>query len=90
MVFTLGAELYLLGFGALRSVFSGRELQDWAEVMVERGLRLRRGLDEELDGWREKEEGVRACWSVKKGLFMRWPHFREFRLISTGRKMLTC
>lgn len=55
----LHAELYLLGFGALRSVFSGRELEDWAEVMMERGIRLRRGLDEELDGWREKEEGVK-------------------------------
>lgn len=54
------AELYLLAFGALRSVFSGRELQDWAEVMVERGIRLRRGLDEELDGWRDAEqEGVK-------------------------------
>lgn len=45
------AELYLLAFGPLRSVFTGRELQDWGEVMVERGLRLRRGLDEELEGW---------------------------------------
>ncbi|KAH8102508.1 NRDE-2, necessary for RNA interference-domain-containing protein [Cristinia sonorae] len=48
-------DLYLLAFGALRSVFTKRELQDWAEVMVERGLRLRRGLDEVLDGLDEED-----------------------------------
>ena len=46
-------ELYLLAFGPLRSVFSGRELQDWGEAMVERGIRLRRGLNEALEGWVE-------------------------------------
>ena len=32
-------------------MFSARELNEWAETMAERGLRLRKGLDEELDGW---------------------------------------
>ncbi|KAI0080269.1 DUF1740-domain-containing protein [Panus rudis PR-1116 ss-1] len=46
-------ELYLLAFGPLRSVFSARELNDWGETMAERGLRMRRGLDEALEGWSE-------------------------------------
>ena len=39
-------ELYLLAFGPLRSVFGARELQSLCDLMVERGLRLRRGLEE--------------------------------------------
>ena len=39
-------ELYLLAFGPLRSVFESRELMKVAEGMVERGLRLRRDLEE--------------------------------------------
>ncbi|TFK30778.1 hypothetical protein FA15DRAFT_580325 [Coprinopsis marcescibilis] len=39
-------ELYLLAFNALRSVFDTRELHSLADLMAERGLRLRRGLDE--------------------------------------------
>lgn len=49
-------ELYVLAFGPLRSVFSARELNDWAETMAERGMRMRTGLDEELEGWKETEE----------------------------------
>lgn len=44
-------ELYLLAFGPLRSVFSAHELNAMADAMAERGLRLRRGLDEALEGW---------------------------------------
>lgn len=43
--------LYLVAFGSLRSVFSGHELRGLADTMAERGLRLRRGLDEVLEGW---------------------------------------
>ncbi|CAL1695334.1 unnamed protein product [Somion occarium] len=50
-------ELYLLAFGPLRSVFSSRELNDWAETMAERGIRMRTGLDEALEGWREGGSG---------------------------------
>ncbi|KAF8078751.1 NRDE-2, necessary for RNA interference-domain-containing protein [Lyophyllum atratum] len=51
-------DLYLLAFGALRGVFSGQELSGIADTMAERGLRLRRGLDEALEGWKgEMEEG---------------------------------
>ncbi|TFK36838.1 NRDE-2, necessary for RNA interference-domain-containing protein [Crucibulum laeve] len=44
-------ELYLIAFGALRSVFSAHELNGLGDTMVERGMRLRRGLDEVLEGW---------------------------------------
>ena len=36
-------------------MFGARELNDWAETMVERGIRMRTGLDEERDGWKEAE-----------------------------------
>ncbi|OBZ78739.1 Protein NRDE2 [Grifola frondosa] len=39
-------ELYLVAFGPLRSVFDRRELNEWGETMAERGLRMRKGLDE--------------------------------------------
>ena len=39
-------ELYLLAFGPLRSVFESRELMRVAEGMVERGLRLRKDVEE--------------------------------------------
>ena len=39
-------ELYLLAFGPLRSVFESRELMKIVEGMVERGLRLRKDLEE--------------------------------------------
>jgi hypothetical protein len=47
------AELYLVAFGPLRSVFNGRELNGMADAMAERGLRLRRGLEE---GWENERE----------------------------------
>ncbi|KAJ7900210.1 NRDE-2, necessary for RNA interference-domain-containing protein [Mycena olivaceomarginata] len=46
-------QLYLVAFGALRGVFSGPELNGIADTMAERELRLRRGLDELLEGWEE-------------------------------------
>ncbi|KAJ6621607.1 NRDE-2, necessary for RNA interference-domain-containing protein [Mycena sp. CBHHK59/15] len=49
-------ELYLVAFGPLRAVFSAHELNGFADTMAERELRLRRGLDEFLEGWEEKEE----------------------------------
>ena len=39
-------ELYLLAFGPLRSVFEPRELMKVVEGMIERGLRLRKDLEE--------------------------------------------
>lgn len=50
----LGAELYMLAFGPLRSVFSGHELNAFADTMAERGIRTRRGVDELLEGWEEE------------------------------------
>lgn len=44
-------ELYLLAFGPLRSVFTSSELNNFAETMAERGLRMRTALDETLGGW---------------------------------------
>ncbi|KZT05893.1 uncharacterized protein LAESUDRAFT_654560 [Laetiporus sulphureus 93-53] len=52
----LNKELYLLAFGSLRSVFKSGELNDWAETMVERGIRMRKGLDEMLEGWVEDKD----------------------------------
>lgn len=34
-------------------MFTGRELNELAEVMTERGIRLKEGLDEALAGWVE-------------------------------------
>ncbi|KAH9837066.1 NRDE-2, necessary for RNA interference-domain-containing protein [Rhodofomes roseus] len=56
----LAKELYLLAFGPLRKAFSGRELNGWAETMAERGIRMRRGLDEALEGWTEEGGDNRA------------------------------
>lgn len=42
-------ELYLLAFGPLRSVFEPRELMKVAEGMVERGLRLRKDVEEPIE-----------------------------------------
>ncbi|PCH33837.1 hypothetical protein WOLCODRAFT_61797 [Wolfiporia cocos MD-104 SS10] len=52
----LAKELYLLAFGALRSRFSSRELREWGETMAERGIRMRTGLDEVLEGQEEQRE----------------------------------
>ena len=40
-------------FGVLRSVFATQELGLFPGLMAERGLRLRQGLDEALEGWDE-------------------------------------
>jgi len=50
------AGLYLLAFGPLRGVFTTGELAGFVDVMAERGLRVRRGLEEY--GW--TGEGERA------------------------------
>ena len=54
-------ELYLLAFGPLRPVFEPRELMKVAEGMVERGLRLRKDLEEPIEivpsGSREGDDG---------------------------------
>ena len=46
-------------FDRLRPVFSTHELKSLWETMVERGIRLRKGLDEEIEEWNEdnSEEG---------------------------------
>jgi hypothetical protein len=41
----------MLAFGVLRSLFTIQELNSLADLMAERRLRLRMGLDEVLDGW---------------------------------------
>jgi hypothetical protein len=46
-------DLYLLAFGPLRSVFDGKELQSLADLMVERGIRLRQALDDAVEGIEE-------------------------------------
>ncbi|KAG6336128.1 hypothetical protein ID866_2966 [Astraeus odoratus] len=42
----LAKELYLLAFGPLRPVFKPHELHGFADVMADRGIRMRRGIDE--------------------------------------------
>ena len=44
-----------MAFGVLRSVFATQELGLLAGLMAERGLRLRQGLDEALEGWDESD-----------------------------------
>ncbi|EGO05163.1 hypothetical protein SERLA73DRAFT_164712 [Serpula lacrymans var. lacrymans S7.3] len=46
----LSKELYLLAFGPLRSVFAPHELNGFGDTMAERGVRMRVGLDEFLEG----------------------------------------
>ena len=50
----------MFAFGPLRRAFRSRELNEWAETMAERGIRMRRGLDELLEGWTEEGEDNRA------------------------------
>jgi len=42
-----------MAFGVPRSVFATQELGLLVGLMAERGLRLRQGLDEALEGWDE-------------------------------------
>ncbi|KAG2350232.1 hypothetical protein BDR05DRAFT_1007388 [Suillus weaverae] len=46
----LAKELYMVAFGPLRSVFSARELDGFVDIMAERGVRMRKGVDEYIDG----------------------------------------
>ncbi|KAG5636350.1 hypothetical protein H0H81_008346 [Sphagnurus paluster] len=43
-------------FVQLRGMFSGQELRGLADTMAERGLRMRMGLDEGLEGWEGEVE----------------------------------
>lgn len=47
----LMTELYLLAFGPLRSLFTPRELSELGDTMAERGIRMRRALNEAVEGW---------------------------------------
>ena len=51
-------DLYMMAFGPLRAVFKNNELNDLVAVMAERGLRMRRDLEEFLEGWEEPYGGV--------------------------------
>ena len=42
----------MLAFGPLRSAFSPRELDAFVDIMAERGIRMRKGVDEYLEGRR--------------------------------------
>lgn len=42
----LAKDLYMMAFGPLRSVFSVRELDGFVDIMAERGIRMRKGIDE--------------------------------------------
>ncbi|KZP04494.1 hypothetical protein FIBSPDRAFT_843925 [Athelia psychrophila] len=52
----LEKEFYLLAFGPLRSVFTSHELNAFADIMAERGIRTRIALDELLEGWKEARQ----------------------------------
>jgi hypothetical protein len=41
-------------FNRLRTAFSTHELKSLWEAMVERGLRIRRGLEEVIEGWDDR------------------------------------
>ncbi|KAI8980698.1 DUF1740-domain-containing protein [Trametes punicea] len=51
-------ELYLLAFGPLRAAFGARELNQWADTMAERGVRMRMGLDEVAGEWTAENGAV--------------------------------
>ena len=40
-------------FDRLRPVFPNHELKSLWETMVERGIRIRKGLEEEVEGWND-------------------------------------
>lgn len=46
-----------MAFGPLRSVFHVHELNALADTMIERGIRLRQGLDEVMEGVETVEDG---------------------------------
>ncbi|KAH9175483.1 DUF1740-domain-containing protein [Lactarius sanguifluus] len=62
-------DIYMQAFDRLRPVFSTHELKSLWETMVERGIRIRTGLEEEVGGWNEvdvnSEEGEDALDEVE-------------------------
>lgn len=42
-------DFYLLAFGPLRTVFTDQELQDFADAMADRGVRMRQSLEDVID-----------------------------------------
>ena len=52
-------ELYILAFGALRSTFTTHELNELGDTMMERGIRMRRSLDEAVEGFVDGTEPLR-------------------------------
>lgn len=59
----LSKELYLLAFGPLRQVFKPHELHGFVEVMADRGLRMRRSLEDYTRNYR----GVRGSEDPRGG-----------------------
>jgi hypothetical protein len=49
----MNADLYMMAFGPLRTVFNITELNDLVSAMAERGLRMRRDIEEFLEGWED-------------------------------------
>ncbi|KAG2056941.1 hypothetical protein BDR06DRAFT_1038090 [Suillus hirtellus] len=45
----LAKDLYMVAFGPLRSMFSARELDGFVDIMAERGIRMRKGVDEYVE-----------------------------------------
>lgn len=66
-IYMLSLELYMLAFISLRSQFTSRELNELGDTMAERGIRMRRSLDEALDGWAEPDS-VLASGTREDGL----------------------
>ncbi|KAG2154714.1 NRDE-2, necessary for RNA interference-domain-containing protein [Suillus clintonianus] len=52
----LAKDLYMLAFGPLRSVFSARELDGFVDIMAERGIRMRKGVDEYVERMKGGDE----------------------------------
>jgi len=44
-------DLYLLPFGPLRSSFTAKELEEVADLMADRKIRVRVGMESFLEGW---------------------------------------
>ncbi|KAI0004208.1 DUF1740-domain-containing protein [Russula compacta] len=47
-------DIYMQAFNRLRPAFSAHELKALWETMIERGLRIRKGLEEVIEGWDDR------------------------------------
>lgn len=52
--FAFPTDLYLLPFGPLRSAYTAKELEELANLMAQRRIRVRIALDAFVEDWQEE------------------------------------